>query len=153
VERGVEQLIPQAEESGVKLAVEPFHPALVDRSVLVTLRQANDLLDRLGSPRVGVIIDAYHVWWDPELYAQIERAAGRIEGFHIDDWPVPNKDPLMSRAMMGDGVIELRRIRSAIDATGYSGPIEVELFNQTYWDMPGDEVLALMKDRYVRHVL
>ena len=153
VERGVEQLIPHAEENGVKLAVEPFHPALIGRSVLVTLRQANDLLDRLGSPRVGVIIDAYHVWWDPELYAQIERAAGRIEGFHIDDWPVPNKDPLMSRAMMGDGVIELRRIRSAIDATGYSGPIEVELFNQTYWDMPGDEVLALMKDRYVGHVL
>ena len=64
---------------------------------------------------VGVVADVYHIWWDPELYTQIERAAGRIEGFHIDDWPVPNKDPLMSRAMMGDGAIELRRIRSAID--------------------------------------
>ena len=150
---GVEQLIPHAEEAGVKLAVEPFHPALIDRSVLVTLRQANDLLDRLGSDQVGVIIDAYHVWWDPELYAQIERATGRIEGFHIDDWPVPNKDPLMSRAMMGDGAIELRRLRSAIDATGYAGPIEVELFNQAYWDMPGEDVLELMKHRYVEHVL
>lgn len=154
VEKGVEQLIPYAEEGGVKLALEPLHPAFAaERSVLVTLRQANDMLDRLASPQVGVAIDAYHVWWDPELYDQISRAAGRIVGFHVDDWPVPNTDPLMSRAMMGDGVIELRRIKSAIDEAGYADSIEVEIFNPIYWDMPGKDVLTLMKDRYVEHVL
>lgn len=153
VERGVESLIPFAEGAGVRLALEPLHPVFAaERSVLVTLRQANDLLERLGSPQVGVAIDAYHVWWDPELYDQIERAAGRIVGFHVDDWPMPNKDPLMSRAMMGDGVIELRRIKAAVDAAGYSGPIEVEIFNPAYWEMQGDKVLALMKDRYLEHV-
>ena len=154
VEEGVERLIPHAEECGVKLAIEPLHPALAaERSVLVTLRQANDLLDRLGSHQVGVAIDAYHVWWDPELYEGISRAAGRIVGFHIDDWPVPNPNPVLSRAMMGDGVIELRRIRAAVDDAGYAGPIEVEIFNPFYWEMPGDEVLELMKDGYVQHVL
>ena len=154
VEEGVGRLIPHAEECGVKLAVEPLHPALAaERSVLVTLRQANDLLDRLGSPQVGVAIDAYHVWWDPELYGGISRAAGRIVGFHIDDWPVPNPNPVLSRVMMGDGVIELRRIRAAIDGAGYAGPIEVEIFNPFYWNMPGDEVLQLMKNGYVQHVL
>jgi sugar phosphate isomerase/epimerase len=138
----------------VKLALEPLHPAFAaERSVLVTLSQANDMLERLDSPQVGLAIDAYHVWWDPELYGEISRAAGRIVGFHVDDWPVPNKDPLMSRAMMGDGIIELRRIRAAVDEAGYAGPIEVEIFNELYWNMPGDEVLALMRDRYVEHVL
>jgi sugar phosphate isomerase/epimerase len=102
---------------------------------------------------VGVSIDVYHVWWDPDLYAQIDRAAGRIVGFHINDWPVPNEYPLMSRAMMGDGVIELGRIKSAVDEAGYTGPIEVEIFNQAIWDMPGKDVLTLMNDRYVEHVL
>jgi sugar phosphate isomerase/epimerase len=111
------------------------------------------MLDRLDSPQVGVAIDAYHVWWDPELYAQISRSSGRIVGFHVDDWPVPNKDPLMSRAMMGDGIIELRRMKAAVDGAGYAGPIEVEIFNEVYWNMPGDEVLALMRNRYVEHVL
>jgi sugar phosphate isomerase/epimerase len=74
-------------------------------------------------------------------------------GLHINDWPVPNEYPLMSRAMMGDGVIELRRIRSAVDEAGYTGPIEVEIFNQAIWDTPGREILALMEDRYVEHVL
>jgi sugar phosphate isomerase/epimerase len=154
VEEGIEQLMPDAEQSGVKLAVEPLHPVFAaERSAVVTLSQANDMLDRLGSAQVGVSIDVYHVWWDPDLYAQIDRAAGRMVGFHINDWPVPNECPLMSRAMMGDGVIELRRIKSAVDEAGYTGPIEVEIFNQAIWDMPGKDVLRLMKDRYVEHVL
>src|SRR3712207_7268583 len=95
--------------------------------------------------------DLYHVWWDPDLYDQIEQAAGRIIGFHIDDWK-PNTLPHMSRVMMGDGVIELRRIRMAVDEAGYSGPIEVEIFNETYWNMPGDEVLELMKEIGRAHV-
>ena len=153
VVKGIEQLIPYAEERGVKLVVEPLHPMFAaDRSVVVTLSQANDILDRLDSPQVGLVVDAYHVWWDPDLYDQIERAAGRIIGFHIDDWK-PNTLPHMSRVMMGDGVIELRRIKMAVDEAGYAGPIEVEIFNQAIWDMPGTEVLELMKERYVEHVL
>jgi sugar phosphate isomerase/epimerase len=153
VMEGIEQLIPYAEARGVKLAVEPLHPMFAaDRSVVVALSQANNMLRRLDSPQVGLVIDAYHVWWDPDLYNQIDRAAGRIVGFHIDDWQA-NKNPAASRVMMGDGVIELRRIKKAVDEAGYVGPIEVEIFNETYWDMPGAEVLELMKERYVEHVL
>ena len=98
--------------------------------------------------RVGVVVDVYHVFWDPDLYSQIARASGHILGFHVNDWVVPTRDPLLERGMMGDGVIELRRIRAAVDDTGYAGPIEVEIFNPEIWSRPGDKILATMKERY-----
>ncbi|HEX3712965.1 MAG TPA: TIM barrel protein, partial [Trebonia sp.] len=95
VEEGIAQLLPYAAERGVKLGLEPLHPAFAaDRSVIVTLAQANDLVARFASPQIGVVIDVYHVWWDPEIYAQVERAAGHIQGFHVDDWPSVNPEPL-----------------------------------------------------------
>jgi sugar phosphate isomerase/epimerase len=153
VENGVEQLAPYAAGAGVKLGIEPFHPALMtERSVIVTLSQALDLVERYESDRVGVALDVYHVWWDPELYPQIARAAGRILGLHVNDWLVPTADSLLGRGMMGDGVIEIRRIRQAVDAAGYTGPIEVEILNPEVWNLPGDEILALVKERYTVHV-
>ncbi len=152
VEEGIGELAPFAAEVGVKLAIEPFHPALMqERSVIVTLAQALDIAERLEPDQVGVVVDAYHVWWDPDLYRQISRASGRIFGFHANDWLPPKPDLLLSRAMMGDGPIEIRRIREAVDAAGYAGPIEVEIFNQDIWNAPGDEVLALTKERYLQH--
>jgi sugar phosphate isomerase/epimerase len=150
VEDGVCAVLPYAAERQVRLAIEPLHPVFAgDRSVIVTLGQANTLAERLASPFVGVAVDVYHVWWDPEVYAQIARAGHRILGLHVSDWLVPPPDHLLGRGMMGDGVIELRRLREAVDAAGYAGPIEVEIFNQQVWDTPGDEVLRLMKDRFL----
>ena len=147
VEDGIAAIEPYARERGVRLGIEPLHPMFAgDRSVIVTLRQALDMAEKLA---VGVVIDAYHVWWDPELYAQIARAGARIFGFHVSDWIVPLPDPLMGRGMMGDGVIELGRIRQAVDAAGYSGPVEVEIFNQALWNMPPDDALRWMKERYL----
>jgi sugar phosphate isomerase/epimerase len=152
VEEGISELAPYAAEVGVKLAIEPFHPVLMqERSVIVTLAQALGIAERFEPERVGVVVDAYHVWWDPELYPQISRASGRIFGFHVNDWLPPKPDLLLSRAMMGDGPIQIRRIREAVDAAGYAGPIEVEIFNQDLWNAPGDEVLALSKERYLQH--
>jgi sugar phosphate isomerase/epimerase len=154
VEDGIEWLAPYAEEAGVRLGIEPLHPAFAaDRSVVVTLGQANGMVEGIGSPWVGVVVDVYHVWWDPELYAEMGRATGRVLGFHVNDWLRGGGDPLVSRGMMGDGVIELRRMREASDAAGYDGPIEVEIFNETLWAMPGDEVLELTKERFAEHVL
>lgn len=152
VEEGIERVLPYAEQAGVRLGIEPLHPAFAaDRSVISTLGEANGIVGRLGSPQVGVVIDAYHVWWDPELYGEVERA--HILGFHVDDWLRGGGDPLMSRGMMGDGVIELRRMREAVEAAGYAGPIEVEIFNEEVWAMQGDEALKLIGDRYLEHVL
>ena len=153
VHDGIAELVPYAREHGVKLGIEPLHPMFAaERSVIVTLAQALDIAEQFEQPDVGVVIDVYHVWWDPDVYAQIRRAAGRIRGFHVNDWIVPTPDLLLGRGMMGDGVIELRRLRSAVDAAGYAGPIEVEIFNQALWDAPGDEVLTLMRERYLAHV-
>ena len=146
---GICAVAPYAAERGIKLAIEPLHPMFAgDRSVVVTLGQANNMEERIASPSVGVAVDVYHVWWDPSVYAEIARASGRILGFHVSDWLVPPPDHVLGRGMMGDGVIELRRLREAVDAAGYAGPIEVEIFNQKIWDTPGDEVLAAMKERY-----
>jgi len=154
IEEGIEILIPYAEEAGVRLGIEPLHPVFAaDRSAMVTLGQANDIVERLGSPVVGVVIDVYHVWWDPELYREIERSAGHILGFHVNDWLRGGENPLTSRGMMGDGVIELKRMREAVEAAGYAGPIEVEIFNEEVWAMPGDDVLKLIGERYLEHVL
>lgn len=153
VEDAIFQLMPYAIEHGIKMAIEPLHPMYAgDRSVIVTLRQALEMARKLASSYVGVVIDVYHTWWDPEVYEQIKAAAGSILGFHVSDWLVPTPDMLLGRGMMGDGIIELRKLRAAVDAAGYSGPIEVEIFNQKLWDMPGDELLRLMCQRYLECV-
>jgi sugar phosphate isomerase/epimerase len=150
VEDGIVAVLPHAIERGVKLAIEPLHPMFAgDRSVVVTLGEANALCDRIGSPFVSVAVDVYHVWWDPCVYSEIDRGSGRIVGFHVSDWLVPPPDHVLGRGMMGDGVIQLRRLREAVEAAGYAGPIEVEIFNQKVWDTPADVVLALAKQRFV----
>ena len=153
VEEGIEQLVPFAESHGVKLGIEPLHPMYAaDRSVVVTLDQANTMAEKYRADQVGVVVDVFHVWWDPDLYNQIARAEGRILGFHVSDWSVPITDTFKARHMMGDGVIEIRRMRQAVEKAGYRGPIEVEIMNQAIWDQPGDETLKIMKERYLEHV-
>ena len=98
------------------------------------------------------MIDAFHVWWDPEVMPQIERARGKIVGFHVSDWPVPLPGILMGRAMMGHGVIELRRLRQAVDATGYDGPIEVEIFNEEIWKSADIDLLEEIQQRFLEHL-
>jgi sugar phosphate isomerase/epimerase len=150
---GLLEVLPDAEKAGVILGVEPLHPMYAaERSVVVTLKQANDIVDQLASPAAGVVVDAFHVWWDPEVIPQIERARGKIVGFHVSDWPVPLPGILMGRAMMGDGVIELRELRQAVDATGYNGPIEVEIFNEELWKNADDGLLDLIQQRFIQHV-
>lgn len=122
-----------------------------DRSVLATLAQALDWCDRLGEG-TGVAIDAYHVWWDPELEAGIARARGRILGLHLSDWLRQTRDLVTDRGMMGDGVIDLRALCRAVDAAGHAGPIEVEIFSlRDWWLRDPDEVLAVMKERFAAH--
>lgn len=153
VEEGIETLIPFAESHGVKLAIEPLHPMYAaDRSVIVTLDQANTIAEKFNSSQVGIIVDVFHVWWDPDLYSQIKRAENNILGFHVSDWSVPLPDIFKGRSMMGDGVNEIRRIRNAVEDAGYHGPIEVEIINQAIWEQSGDEVLSVMKERYLENV-
>jgi len=150
-------LVPFALEHGVRLVLEPLHPIFAaDRAVISTLKQALDLAAPHPARAVGVVVDTYHVWWDPELQVQIARAGaeGRLAGYQVCDWTLPlAADPLLSRGYMGDGYVDFAAIGRWVTAAGYTGDVEVEIFNQAIWDTPGDEVLAIMSDRYVRHVL
>lgn len=151
---GIAGLAAYADGSGVRLAIEALHPMFCsDRCVVSSLAGALDLAERFPVAQVGVVVDAYHVWWDADVYKQIERAGDRILSFQVSDWvtPLPS-DVLLGRAMIGDGVIELRRLREACDSAGYAGPVEVEIFNADYWAAPGEQVLALALDRYREHV-
>jgi sugar phosphate isomerase/epimerase len=148
---GIEALLPHATENGVRLGIEPLHPMMIaERSVVVTLAQALDLAERFDADRVGVVIDAYHVWWDPDLERQVERAAGRILGYHVSDWLSPTPDVLAGRGMMGDGVIDLPRIRTLVERAGYGGPIEVEVINPALARIPTAELLATVRERFER---
>jgi len=156
---GIAELVPYAAERGVKLAVEPLHPLYcADRNVVVTLAQANTLAETLNaafpdlSTPVGVVVDVFHTWWDPQVFGEIERSAPHLFGFHVCDWITPLPDVLNARGMMGDGWIELDRLKRAVDAAGYRGPVECEIFNEALWTSPGDDILELMKARYLSHV-
>ncbi|PWB63428.1 MAG: endonuclease [Bradyrhizobiaceae bacterium] len=151
VEDGMAAILPHARAAGMPLAIEPLHPMYAaDRACFNTLAQSLDLADRLGEG-VGVAIDVYHVWWDPELAHGIARAgaAGQILAHHICDWRVPTRDLLLDRGMMGDGVIDLKAFRRLIEATGFTGPQEVEIFSaEDWWKRDGDEVLRTCIERY-----
>ncbi|WP_112241798.1 sugar phosphate isomerase/epimerase family protein [Kribbella monticola] len=154
VRDGIAELAPYAQEAGVRLAIEPLHPMFCsDRCVVSSLGGALDLAEQFPVEQVGVVVDAYHLWWDADVYRQIERAGARICSYQVSDWVVPlPADTLLGRGMMGDGSIELRRLREACDAAGYDGPVEVEIFNQDLWDAPGQEVFDLALSRYGEHV-
>lgn len=148
------ELAPYAGERGVRLAIEPLHPMFCsDRSVVSTLDQAVDLAEPFPVEQVGVVVDTYHVWWDPAVYRAIARAGPRIAAFQVADWVTPlPPDVLLGRGMIGDGCVELRRLREAVDRAGYRGRVEVEIFNAALWDTDGDSVLADLVARYPLHV-
>jgi sugar phosphate isomerase/epimerase len=155
VRDGVGELLEHARSAGVPLAIEPLHPMYAaDRACINTLGQANDLCDELapkGADGLGVAVDVYHVWWDPALRREIERAgaADRLFAYHICDWLVPTNDLLNDRGMMGDGVIDLPQIRGWMEAAGYRGLHEVEIFStDTWWRRDPDEVLLTCRRRH-----
>lgn len=150
VEDGIAASLDYARSVGVRLAIEPLHPMYAaDRACVNTLGQALDICDRLGSG-IGVAVDVYHVWWDPDLDAEIARAGrdGRLFAYHVCDWMVPTTDILCDRGMMGDGVIDLPAIRRTMEAAGYDGFCEVEIFSTgRWWPKSIDEILGTMVAR------
>jgi sugar phosphate isomerase/epimerase len=155
IREGIEAVLPHAQAAGVLLGVEPLHPMYADnRSAINTLRQANDLCEDIDSPGLGVVLDVYHLWWDPDLASEIDRCgrAGRIFAFHVSDWRTPTTDLLNDRRLMGQGCIPLRLIRSRVEAAGFDGFIEVEVFSEQYWKMDQRALLAQIVEAYRKYV-
>ncbi|MDW3846301.1 sugar phosphate isomerase/epimerase [Micromonospora sp. BRA006-A] len=149
------ELAPYAAARGVRLALEPLHPMYcADRAVLSTLGQALDLAEAFPAEQVGVVVDTFHVWWDPDVWRQIARAGARIASFQVCDFltPLP-ADVLLGRGMMGDGHIDFPPLRRAVEAAGYTGDVEVEIFNAEVWATEPDLVLTTMIARYAERVL
>jgi sugar phosphate isomerase/epimerase len=148
---------PYAEEHGVRLAIEPLHPMYAsDRCVVSTLAQALDLAERFPAQQVGVTVDTYHIWWDDHAPAQIARAGagGRIHTFQLADWTTPLPEGVLNgRGQIGDGAIDMREWQRYVEAAGYTGAIEVELFNDVLWARDGRELLAETAERFVTHTL
>jgi sugar phosphate isomerase/epimerase len=152
---GIAALLPDCEASGIKLAIEPLHPMYADsRSAINTLCQANDIVESLGSRHVGVAIDAYHVWWDPALEVEIARCGrlGALLAYHVCDWRTPTGDMLNDRGLMGEGCIPLRQIRTWVEAAGFGGFNEVEIFSNRLWGQDQDQFLASIVQAYRDHV-
>lgn len=151
---GIRQTLDRCRQSGIKLAIEPLHPMYADtRSAINTMTMANDICDEIDDPLLGVVVDVYHLWWDPRLEHEIARCgrAGRIFGFHVCDWRSPTEDMLNDRGLMGEGCIDVRQIRGWVEEAGFNGFIEVEIFSNRYWAMDQDEFLAKIKDAYLKY--
>lgn len=153
VEDVIAEMMEYAKAARLPLAIEPLHPAYAaDRACVNTTKQALDICDRLDPDRtgaLGVALDVYHIWWDPDVLPQIRRAGkDRLLAFHVCDWLVPTKDILNDRGMMGDGVIDIRSLRGAVEAEGFSGYSEIEIFSETWWTRPMDEVLRTCIERH-----
>ncbi|WGD49893.1 sugar phosphate isomerase/epimerase [Bradyrhizobium sp. CB1650] len=153
VEETLAEMLDYARQAKMPLAIEPLHPAYAgDRACVNTTKQALDICDRLDPDRtgmLGVALDVYHIWWDPELMGQVARAGkDRLLAFHVCDWLVPTKDILNDRGMMGDGVIDIKSVRAAVEAQGYAGYSEIEIFSNDWWGKPIDEVLRTCIERH-----
>lgn len=157
VTENIATLAPYAEDAGITLSLEPMHPMFAaDRAVLSTTHQALDIAEAVGSDAVGVVVDTYHVWWDPALASAITRAAetNRLLCYQVCDWNLPlAAEPLFSRGYMGDGFVDFSAITTLIRDAGYTGDIEVEIFNEDVWATPVEESLGIVKDRYLELVL
>ena len=151
IQEGIETILPEAAAAGIKLAIEPLHPMYADtRSAINTLAQANDMADRINSPNVGVAIDVYHLWWDSTLEQEIKRCGenNHLFAFHICDWNTPTTDLLLDRGLMGDGCIPINKIRSWVEATGFTGFYEVEIFSSKYWQQDQEQFLKKIIKAY-----
>lgn len=151
---GIMEVLPAATEAGVRLAIEPLHPMYAgDRSAINTLKQATDLALQTRSPHVGVAIDVYHTWWDPQLEPEIARcgAEGRIFAFHVCDWKLPVLDLLNDRGLMGEGCIPVPLIRSWVEQAGFNGAVEVEVFSERHWASDQQLFLDQIINAYVTH--
>ncbi len=145
---GLAAVLPHARAAKIPLALEPMHPMYAaDRGCITTIAEMTDLCDALGDG-LGLAVDTYHVWWDPNLARELARAGKRIISHHICDWLVPTRHMLNDRGMMGDGVIDFKAIRRMIEAAGYTGIQEVEIFSEDWWARPGDEVLRVAMERF-----
>ncbi len=151
---GIASIIPHASAAGVKLTIEPLHPMYADtRSAINTLAQANDMAEELNSPWVGVAVDVYHLWWDPFLEKEIKRCgeSGNLMAFHICDWKVPTTNMLLDRGLMGEGCIPVKQIRSWVEAAGFRGFNEVEIFSNAYWKEDQSKFLKKIIKVYKEH--
>jgi sugar phosphate isomerase/epimerase len=155
IRAGIEAVIPHAEANRVRLAIEPLHPMYADdRSAINTLGQANDLAEAIGSRQVGVAVDVYHLWWDPDLRREIARCGrnGHLLAYHVCDWKTPTEDLLLDRGLPGEGCIDLRRIRGWVEEAGFSGFCETEVFSKKHWASDQAEYLAKITRAHLEHV-
>ncbi len=153
IRSGIEAVLPLAAELGVKLAIEPLHPMYADsRSAITDLATANRMCEEIDSPALGVAVDVYHLWFDPSLEAEIDRAGERILAFHVCDWRTPTRDLLTDRGLMGEGCIDIPEIRGWVEAAGFGGFIEVEIFSTEYWALEQRSYINRIVGAYEAHV-
>ena len=154
IQEGITACLEHAAAAKIKLAIEPLHPMYAgDRSAINTLEQANNMAEAIHSPWVGVALDVYHLWWDPNLEAQIKRCGqnGNLSAFHICDWKTPTIDMLNDRGLMGEGCIDIKQIRTWVEESGFNGFYEAEIFSNLYWNEDQDAFLKKIKEAYLRY--
>ncbi|MEX0331772.1 MAG: sugar phosphate isomerase/epimerase family protein [Puniceicoccaceae bacterium] len=155
IREGIEAVLPHAEAAGVTLAIEPLHPMYADdRSAVNTMKSANEMAEYFNSPYVGIAVDVYHLWWDPDLESEIKRCGknGNLTAFHVCDWRTPTADMLLDRGLMGEGCIDIPTIRGWVEKAGFKGYNEVEIFSKARWEGDQDAWLKDITEAYLKSV-
>ena len=155
VTNGIAAILDEAQARNVKLAIEPLHPMYAaDRSCINRMAEARRVCEELRHPMLGIAIDVYHVWWDPDLEREIALAGQQktLFAFHVCDWKPDTRHLLTDRGLMGEGCIDIRTIRSWVERAGFTGAIEVEIFSEKYWAMDQDHYVSQIREAFLRHV-
>jgi sugar phosphate isomerase/epimerase len=154
IREGIEAILPVAKEFNIKLGIEPLHPMYSDtRSAINTIEQANNMVEQFQSSHLGVVVDVYHLWWDPNLAKEIKRCGenNNLFAFHLSDWLTPTTDLLYDRGIMGDGCIPIKRIRGWVEAADFAGYHEVEIFSKKHWSEDQEQFVNKIVDAYLKY--
>ena len=151
---GILNILDYAKKNKMPLGIEPLHPMYAaDRACINTIKQALNICNKINDDFLGIVLDVYHIWWDPDLEESIQKTKGKILGYHVCDWHRDTNDILLDRGMMGDGIVDIKKISNWISKAGYDNLVEVEIFSKNiWWSKPGDEVIQIVKNRFLEYV-
>ena len=156
---GLRTIAAEAERHGVRVGIEPYQRDSGEQwTIAGSIPDAVELIHEAGDPpALGIQFDVWHLWNTPTLFDDIARESGRFTGVHVCDVRDPTRG-WADRALPGDGPADVPAILQALDAAGWEGLYDIEIFSDdgtfgstypdSYWAAPANDVLAQARESF-----